>query len=138
MDTLRALSLAAAGGPAHDPWITTLAAALDGVDAAEAAWQPEGVERSIAQITLHARAWTDWATAMLDGRGDTDVTNWPEPDAWEADRAATLASLDAYQRAVDALPDTERIGAVLSIAVHNAHHAGQIVKLREAYARGPR
>jgi uncharacterized damage-inducible protein DinB len=133
-------------------WITPVAEALDGVMAEEATWKPAPDERSIAEIVAHMTVWTDWCVRFLHGE-DTEVTDWPpvtdrDAEEWERSRTALLSALHDFQAALTALKpetlfdaptpevtSTDRFTGIGSILVHNAYHAGQITKLREAYRR---
>ena len=134
-------------------WVTPLLDALDGVDAAEAAWKPAPEERSIWEIVHHVIAWADWATNFLRGK-DTDVTDWPPvmdagADAWQATRERLNTRLAAFREQIAAIDPNDLFGApapevtptnrfiaINSILVHNAYHAGQITKLRERWRAG--
>lgn len=133
-------------------WITPVAEALNGVAAEEAAWKPAPDERSIAEIVAHMAVWTNWCVRFLHGE-DTEVNDWPpvtgnDAGEWERSKEALLSALRDFQTALrvvkpetlfDAptpeVTPTDRFTGIGSILVHNAYHAGQITKLREAYRR---
>lgn len=136
----------------EEAWITPLRAALEEMDAAEAAWKPAPEEASIWEIVRHITAWTDWAARFLQGQ-DSDVTDWPpvavmDKTAWEAARQKLWGTLEALRAQIAAadpeilfrpptpeVTQTTGLVGVASILIHNAYHAGQITKLRAGYAR---
>jgi hypothetical protein len=136
-----------------DSWITPLGQALDGLDAAGAAWKPSSDERSIWEIVQHLTSWTDWVVSWLSGI-DSEVIDWPpvaatDEASWEAACERLDASLTAFRDRINLLnPDsllvlptpeiteTNSHLGILSILIHNAHHAGQVVKLRAELERG--
>lgn len=133
-------------------WINSVRDTLDGMGPEEAAWKPALDERSAWEIVAHMTSWTDWAANFLRGK-DTDPVDWPavnasDPSAWGTDRAELDRALTDFEDAISRLrpedlarpltPDatpTTAISGFLSILVHNAYHAGQLVKLREQWAR---
>lgn len=128
----------------------SLAAAVQGLTAAQAAWQPSPRRHSIWQIVRHVTLWKEGAIAALDGRPvDYDEWNrrdWAEAEgdqtAWERDVArlhrvsgelrARLAAIEEeeltrriawYARSAPPRPIATRF---LELATHDAYHAGQI------------
>ncbi len=142
----------------HGP---ALMEALRDATAQEAAARPVPGAHTVAEIALHALAWTEEVTRRLDGSaaslplrgdwpdaGEVDEARWTEIRA-ELERAG--AALDA---AVAALPEErldERVGGaerdaplgsgvpfgvmLHGLAQHHAYHGGQVAVLLRA-ARG--
>lgn len=134
----------------EEGWITPLLPSIDGVEASEAFWKPaEGIP-SIAEVLLHVDGW--FAAVLRDLRQEPKVENedWPEVQnvdeaGWAALRdrienrvAEAKAQLGAYS-ADDLYQEGEggegtRAAALADIFVHNAYHAGQIMRTRQLYA----
>ncbi|MEM6428257.1 MAG: DinB family protein [Deinococcota bacterium] len=128
------------------------ARALSGLSADIVQQMPEHAPHSIADIVAHLDFWQTWVLANIQGDLQTlparAALGWPKPRAWDDLLEHVLAGLEHAQALCD---DTERlqiafdpdnkIGASFStfsvadalldiIAVHNAHHLGQIILLR--------
>ena len=133
--------------------------ALADLTPVQAACRLPDAPHSIAEIVAHMAFWQTWFLDRCEGRDAPLVTpaglGWPAVDeaGWEAVRAGFLAGL---QRAV-ALgeSDTRRemllapaiefpplarytVGDALThVAMHNAHHLGQIITLRQLIRAWP-
>lgn len=134
----------------EDGWISPLLKAVSGVSAEAAAWKPAPSVASIWEVVLHASGWMEDLLADLNGGPNVDVTDWPSIDraddgAWQGSvrRLRDLVAQLGRQvkgLSVEELYDApERMGKrrserLTNIFVHNAYHAGQIVKLRQLYA----
>jgi uncharacterized damage-inducible protein DinB len=144
-----------------DAWYgPSVRAALEGVDARQAAERPEPAAHTIGEIVLHVTAWTREATRRL----RTGVAQEPVDGDWPAGAAvdeggwtAMLAALDAANeelvQAIAGLDDRQledRIGEVRDRALgsgvsryvtlhglvqHHVYHAGQISLLKKALKR---
>ena len=137
----------------EDDWIIPLLSAVDGVTADQAFWRPGGEVASIADIALHASGWLGATLQALLGLPETDNVDWPEPAAtseaaWAeivshlketvADLSRALHNLSLEELyAPPAGRQSQRGTLLTNILVHNAYHAGQIVKLRQAHAVQP-
>jgi hypothetical protein len=142
-----------------EAWQPSLAMAVQGLTASQAAWKPAPNRHSIWQIVRHV---THWKRATLDawegtrplfsGRTMTERfnevvrTDWPDASGtdedWEADvRALVDVSLAIRERAMKAetedlarpFPGEEWGPAVVRVfrmATHDIYHAGQIRYLR--------
>ena len=133
--------------------------AIGDLTAADATRRVAGAPHSIAEITGHLAFWQDWFVARVNGEARAMATSaaqgWPPVSAadWEALRARFLGGLDA---AVAIAEDAGRVSMPLSppiefpplanytigealthVAVHNAHHLGQIITLRQVMGRWP-
>jgi uncharacterized damage-inducible protein DinB len=132
-----------------EAWQPSLAMAVDGLTASQAAWRPGPQRHSIWQIVQHVTRWKRAALDDLSGRRpDYDAVeraDWRDTSgddaAWQADVAA-LREVSAEIKAwVAARSDEDlartREGESASLAVriqrmatHDIYHAGQIRYLR--------
>lgn len=133
-----------------DDWITPLLNSIDGVNAREAFWRPGGNVASVGDIVLHATGWLEQTLRSVLGMPEQENEDWPAPpEPTEANWRGMLDRLKLtvadLSRALHNLSLEELYGApkgseskrstmITNILVHNAYHAGQIVKLRQAYA----
>ena len=142
---------AISGQPWHGP---SLAAVLEGLDAAMAAARPIDSAHSIGEIVLHLTGWTREVARRLDGGTPQPPASgdWPALDEveWSAARADLFSAheelLAALARFADAQLDGviggERdapLGAgvsyrdmILGALQHDAYHGAQIAILRKA------
>ncbi len=129
-------------------WVEPVNMLLADVSFEEAFWKPVVDERSIAEIVVHTQTWESWAAGFLEGT-DVDVEEWPDTgeasaDNWESIRTSLASSYSRFRTATERLSVSDlevrpvpkvtqmtRMQAILSITMHAAYHAGQIVKLRE-------
>lgn len=134
----------------EEDWITPLLNSIDGVKAREAFWRPGESVASIADITLHTNGWLEQTLRAVLGMPEQENEDWPSaPEATESNWRATIDRLKLtvadLSRAVHNLSleelygtpkgkESKRSTMITNILVHNAYHAGQIVKLRQAYA----
>ena len=128
------------------------ARALEELSAADAERRVPGASHSIAEIVAHLAFWQDWFGRRARGTGRPmpakAAEGWPrvEPGSWNDIKMLFLSGLeplaalgggDAGTRAVS--PAIEYLplahysvhDAVVHIALHNAHHLGQVVLLRQ-------
>ena len=133
----------------EEDWITPLLNSIDGVNAREAFWRPGGDVASIADITIHTNGWLEQTLRGILGMPEQENEDWPTPpESTEANWRGMLDRLKLtvadLSRALHNLSLEELYGApkgreskrstmITNILVHNAYHAGQIVKLRQAY-----
>jgi uncharacterized damage-inducible protein DinB len=134
-------------------------AAVAGVSADAAAAKPNGAFHTIAEIVAHMAFWQRWFLDRCDGltvpmpapaslgwptvsRNDWDSVR----EQFEADYRRALALTDDVARvdlpltpAIEFTPLTHyTIGDALThIALHNAHHLGQVITLRQQLAQWP-
>lgn len=140
----------------HDDWVTPLEEALDGVTAAEAAWNPGPDIPSIWQIVLHMTAWTDNIVQRMAQRrrgmppGRPAEGAWPpcpavqDEPAWETAKAGLWDALARLRADLEATPLADQLdhgtwgysqlADLLCRFSHNAYHIGQITKLRQWWA----
>jgi len=137
----------------------SLTEALEGVDAAGAAWKPGPQRHSIRQIVRHLILWKRGLLDALDGhppeRTDLEQSDWGEPAgdeaAWRADVEVLMSlSRDLLERA-RAMPEedlgrevvwyrgwtqTQPVAVrLLRRAAHDSYHIGQIRHLRALQGR---
>ena len=134
-------------------------ATLAGLTAADAAVRLQNAEHSIAEIVAHMAFWQEWFLDRCDGRHTLAPARaelgWPAVNgmSWEAvydrfasgfNRALKLADDDA-RTAQPIAPPLEfgpianyTVGdALIHISLHNAHHLGQVITLRQMIGSWP-
>jgi uncharacterized damage-inducible protein DinB len=132
---------------------------LDGLSQEQAAVRPPGASHSVLDIVAHVIFWQGWflerctgvatpppARAAL-GWPAVTVEQWPslrQRFLQDLERAAELASdkLAAARRVepsieFEPLANYTIADAVTHAAIHNAHHLGQIVTLRQIIGAWP-
>ncbi len=136
-----------------EAWQPSLAMAVEGITARQAAWKPAPQRHSIWQIVRHVTLWKDGVLAALEGdlaeEQALEKMDWQEVSgddvAWQADvRAlhevsrklkarAMAASEDALSRLVPTYkgyPDQPLAQRLVRTFTHDSYHAGQIRYLR--------
>ena len=132
--------------------------ALDGLSAEQAALRPGGAPHSIAEVVAHMAFWQDWFLDRCEGTATPNppaVLGWPHitPDQWAAvrarfdhgfERALTLAKDDArVTRPITPPLEFDHLAsytigdALTHLALHNAHHLGQVITLRQQIGAWP-
>lgn len=131
--------------------------AIEGLTAGQAERRVEGAPHSIAEIVAHVAYWQDWFAARAEGTGtpmpEHAEPGWPQvpPGTWDEvaaryraglERAERLGGLDPAQPIHPPLeyPPEARytVGdAMTHIALHTAHHLGQVVLLRQIQGLWP-
>jgi uncharacterized damage-inducible protein DinB len=134
-------------------------AALGGLSAADAASRPANVPHSITEIVAHMAFWQEWFLDRCDGKVVPSPTSaalgWPEVDEenWDAVRERFDAG---FTRALTLAEDRERLGQPIAppiemkhlatytvgdvlthVALHNAHHVGQVITIRQLLGSWP-
>jgi hypothetical protein len=133
----------------EEDWIIPLLSSIDGVNGQEAFWRPGESVASIAEITLHATGWLEETLRAILGMPEKENEDWPaapEPSEanWRAMTEKLKLTVADLSRALHNLSLEELYGApkgrtskrstlLTNILVHNAYHAGQIVKLRQTH-----
>jgi uncharacterized damage-inducible protein DinB len=136
------------------------AVVLDGLTPEQALAKPHGLPHSIAEIVAHMAYWQEWFNACA-RTGFTALPQhaaegWPDVSTttWEALRLRYLASIDDAKTIVatsDALNESllppgvpipflekeSRGSGILHAVIHNGHHLGQIVTLRQLLGLWP-
>ena len=136
------------------------AAIVDGLTDDQAHAKPHGFPHSIAEIVAHICHWQEWFNDAIvngfTGIAKHAVDGWPTvPDGgWDSVRARFLRSIDEAKRlAVQSaslgdplLPPGVQIASlakeshgsgILLGALHNGHHLGQIITLRQLMGLWP-
>ena len=119
--------------------------ALAEIPAARALWKPASEQNSIWQIVDHLNASKIWQIDMLE-KGQAAAPIWIQPSGGESEwQAAVTQLIDAHAWLKDTLgklsekellsipePGSKQtqLELLLSIAAHEAHHAGQIDYLK--------
>jgi hypothetical protein len=131
----------------HDGWIEDLPKALRGVKASQAMWKPDAETKSIWEITRHINQWLEDLMRDLRNEEAPKPEDWPTVEdssekAWEALVKRTMANTKGLRGLVTDLKrddllqpasgrKTPIFSHLIAILVHDAYHAGQIVKLRQ-------
>jgi len=129
---------------------------LEGLSAADAERRAEGAPHSIAEIVAHMAFWQEWFTRRAKGAGEPMASHaaegWPaiEPGSWDSLRERFLVQLERLaapgpdrQRALDPpleyppLAHYTIADTLVHVAMHNAHHLGQVVLLRQQMGLWP-
>jgi uncharacterized damage-inducible protein DinB len=130
------------------------AVVLDGLSEEQATAKPHGLPHSIADIVGHMHYWQEYfntiATDGFRGFPEQAVEGWPKPvpGEWPSLRDRFLSSIEKTQQLASncarldekllpegsKLPFWEResVGSgLLHATIHNSHHLGQIVTMRQ-------
>ena len=133
-----------------DGWITPLLDAVRSVDARTAAWKPAPDVTSIWEIVYHVTGWVEDLLADLTNSNGVDPVDWPpvamvDENSWAMAQERLQDSVKLLGQQIrgmsvediyDAPPrmQSRRSVRLTNILIHNAYHAGQIVKLSQLYA----
>jgi uncharacterized damage-inducible protein DinB len=130
----------------QEAWFLPLAAALQGVSAAEAAWQPPGGGNTIWQTVNHLNYYNDRLVHQIKGStpGDglpSNTATFGEPgdpndtDGWEATLKETHRINEELRQLFAPIKDEmlkeEYIKGLAFQIMHNVYHTGQIVQVRK-------
>lgn len=142
----------------REGWYPPLEAALEGLTAREAAWQPPGGGNTIWQTLRHLNYWNEFMLHRITGspgepeRIRNDETFGPavdpaDEDGWRAEvaRARDLAGRlrEAVAKLSEAdlersLPDIGTVAESLAAwTLHDAYHTGQIILIRKMQGSWP-
>jgi len=132
------------------------ARALDALENADAERRPPSAPHSIAEVVAHMTFWQEWFGARAQGSGEPMASHategWPAiaQGSWAAVRERflsgleRLAALGAHGSSALAppieYPPLARYSvhdALVHVAMHNAHHLGQVVLLRQQLGLWP-
>ena len=135
------------------------ARALAGLSAAQAGLRISGAPHSVVEILAHMVFWQSWFLDRCAGVAAPPAAKaalgWPEATAneWEPLRERFLEGLQrarniaveesASVRRVDppiefpALANYTIADAITHVAIHNAHHLGQVITLRQILGAWP-
>src|SRR5688572_24212291 len=132
---------------------------LEGLSDADAVTRVDGTPHTVAEIVAHMAFWQEWFLNRCRGTAEPLVEHaaagWPAapPGSWNETRERFLAGA-RQAAAVGAKPEgaSEPLAPAIDfpplahytvhdalghIAIHNAHHLGQIVVLRQLLRRWP-
>jgi uncharacterized damage-inducible protein DinB len=135
------------------------ARALEQLSCEDAERRPTGASHSIAEIVAHAAFWQDWYLDRCDGAAapiaPKAAEGWPAvaPRSWPdvhdrfirgLERAVALAGRDdgldrPITPPIEFAPLAEYTvrDALVHVSVHNAHHLGQVITLRQMMGLWP-
>lgn len=124
----------------EEGWIQPLLDAVNEIDSETAKWKPAPDVASIWEIVAHAIPYTESRLCDFTGDPKPDEPDWPEiadtsPEAWTGLRGRVRSVVGRFQAIMDG-PDGNKIaspGRLMDIIVHDAFHAGQIVKLKQMH-----
>ncbi len=132
---------------------------LEGLSDVEAVRRIDGIPHAVAELVAHLSFWQEWfldrcrGTATPMAKHATD--GWPPapPGCWDETRrrfleglrqaAAVGSKADRLARPLSPAIESPRLShytvrdALTHVAVHNAHHLGQVVVLRQMLGRWP-
>jgi uncharacterized damage-inducible protein DinB len=132
---------------------------LEGLSDADAVRHIDGTPHTVAQVVAHMAFWQEWFLDRCRGAAVPMVAHaahgWPAapPGSWDETRGRFLEGL---RQAASAGSNRDRLNRPLSpaiefpplahytmtdalthVAVHNAHHLGQVVVLRQLLGKWP-
>lgn len=132
---------------------------LDGLSAAQSELRVPGASHSVVEIVAHLVFWQSWFLERCSGVATLLVSKaslgWPASAAgeWEPLKKQFVAGLErAVELAADESSSLRRVeppiefpplanytiaDAITHVAIHNAHHLGQIVTLRQILGAWP-
>jgi uncharacterized damage-inducible protein DinB len=130
---------------------------LEGLSAELAETRVAGAPHSIAEIVAHLTFWQNWFADRCDGRAtpiaSSAAQGWPEvaPGSWLGVRERFVAGVRALAKVSESTttrpltPPIEfpplasyTIGdALVHVAIHNGHHLGEIILLRQLQGAWP-
>jgi uncharacterized damage-inducible protein DinB len=133
--------------------------ALAGLSTADADRRPSGAPHSIAEIVAHMDFWQGWFLDRCDGTATPIAApasaGWPPvaEGEWDVVRARFESG---FARAIALAKDASRIDSAIAppielaslarytvrdalthVALHNAHHLGQVITLRQQSGAWP-
>jgi uncharacterized damage-inducible protein DinB len=136
------------------------ARAVDGLSPELAERRVDGVNHSVAEIVAHMTFWQDWFSGRCAGPPapmvESAARGWPTvaPGSWPAvqqqfvdglSRLAAWADAEAGNMDAPLAPPIEfpplaqytRYDALVHVAIHTAHHVGQVILLRQLLGAWP-
>jgi hypothetical protein len=133
----------------EDDWIHPLPDVLDSVTHEQAAWSPAPGVASIWELAQHAANYLEDLANDLEGRDAAEHEDWQaitdkSENAWNAVRRQVRAGTERVLAAIERLDEQTaheapagrqktRFQRIADIAIHDAYHCGQVVKLRQLY-----
>ena len=134
----------------EDGWIHPLKDAVADVTVQQALFKPAPDVASIWEVTAHATPYLYDVLRALRGEERVQHEDWHDlsdtsEKAWLTLRGELIAGIDALGEEISKLKEADYLVAppnrktarwelLVDIAVHDAYHAGQIIKLKQLYA----
>lgn len=134
----------------EDGWIHPLRDAVKDVSAEEALWKPAADVASIWEVTAHATPYLYDVIGALRSEDKKEHEDWhsitdKSEAAWVRLRNELLSGIDQLGEEIAEIQEadymipppgrkTPRWEMIIDIGVHDAYHAGQIIKLRQLFA----
>jgi len=122
-------------------WFAPISAAVDGLTAEQAKWQPNANTHSAGQLTYHLLFWNRRSLDKLQGKpetkfsGNNDETFNNFDDKQWADVVKQLDQVmvdyEKFIEGVDEKKLSEIAPMIANICTHNAYHTGQIIYVRK-------
>lgn len=122
-------------------WFAPISAAVEGLTAEQARWQPPAGAHSAGQLTYHLLFWNRRTLEKLQGKpeakfsGNNDETFTDFNDKQWADVVKQLDQvMTDFEKLVESA-DEQKLASIAptiaNICTHNAYHVGQIVYVRK-------
>ena len=122
-------------------WFAPISAAVDGLSAEQARWQPPAGAHSAGQLTYHLLFWNRRALEKFQGKpeskfsGNNDETFTNFDDKQWADVVKQLDQVMTDLEKLVESADEQKLASIAptiaNICTHNAYHVGQIVYVRK-------
>jgi hypothetical protein len=145
----KSLKYALEAAHTEEGWILPVRDALKEVDTEMARWKPAPEVASIWEIVAHAAPYTEGRACDFTGEPYPEDPDWPtvtdtSEAAWNELKTRYDSAIVKLHSAIAAGTDEQLAKTapgkesppamrVLDIAIHDAYHAGQIVKLTQLY-----
>jgi uncharacterized damage-inducible protein DinB len=122
-------------------WFAPISAAVDGLTAEQAKWQPNANSHSAGQLTYHLLFWNRRTLEKLQGKpeakfsGSNDETfkNFDEKQWSDVVKQLDQVMSD-YEKLVESADEPKLASMapiIANVCTHNAYHTGQIVYVRK-------
>lgn len=132
-----------------DGWIAPFKDAVKGVGYDAAVFKPSPKVKSIWELTLHAVQYLERLADDLTGTPHKQTEDWPRlknptRGGWIKLKRRAEVATDRVHAALQTVTDAElgvppaglkatRLKRITDIAIHDAYHAGQVIKLKQIY-----
>jgi len=129
--------------------ISPLLDAVDGIDYDEATYRPGKDVTTILDIVTHATGWLEFTLSELTGSPGPEHVDWPgfgnsNEDCWDTARHRLHSAVATLHELLNRLCDKDlfspangdkatRGERIMNMVIHDAYHAGQIIKIRQIY-----
>ena len=134
----------------EEGWIHPLRDVVADVDAQTAAWKPAPDVASIFDVVAHSAPYIGDVLHAFRGTERVKHEDWHDLSdtsdaAWQALRRELVSGIDQLQETIGKFSEEDLISPppgkenprwefIADISIHDAYHAGQIVKLKQLYA----